>query len=59
MSKIIRSRDEWKRKTIQSNYQLRELRKTHKRHLNKIADLKRDNRKLNQLIEDKKTVTTA
>lgn len=55
MSKILHSRDEWKRKTIQCNYQLREFRKTQKRHQQKIAELKQDNRKLEQLVDEKKS----
>lgn len=59
MSKILRSRDEWKRKTIQCNVELREFRKTQKRHLQKIAELKLDKRELKNLIEAKKTVIPA
>jgi hypothetical protein len=58
MSKIIHSRDEWKRKTIECNYQLREYRKTQKRHLQKIAELKQANRRVKQLFDEKKTVIT-
>ncbi len=54
MSKIILSRDEWKRKTIQCNYQLREFKKTQKRHQKKIAELKQENREMERLIEKKK-----
>lgn len=56
MSKILRSRDEWKRKTIQCHYELREFRKTQKRHQKKIEILKVENRELNRLVEDKKTL---
>ena len=58
LSKIIHSRDEWKRKTLQCNYQLREYRKTQKRHLQKIAELKQENRRVKQLFDEKKTVIT-
>jgi len=54
MSKVLRSRDAWKRTTIVGRYQLREFRKTQKRHLKKIADLKQENRALIQLSEEKK-----
>ena len=47
-SKIIDSRNEWKRKTIQSNYELREFRRTQKRHLKKIETLKQDVLTLNR-----------
>ena len=53
-SKIIDSRNEWKRKTIQSNYELREFRRTQKRHLKKIETLKQDVRLLNQVIKESK-----
>jgi len=56
MSKILHSRDEWKRKTIQCNYELREFRKTQSRHLKKIVELKQQNRDLNRLIKDKKKI---
>lgn len=59
ISKILRSRDEWKRKTIQCHYELREFRKTQKRHQNKIETLKVENRKLNHLVEDKKNAAKA
>jgi len=39
-SKLIRSRDEWKRKAMQRSNELREQRKAHKRHQAKIDELK-------------------
>ncbi len=54
MSKVLRSRDAWKRTTIESRYQLREARKTKKRHLKKIDALEQENRELKQLFEGKK-----
>ena len=54
MSKVLRSRDTWKRTTIKCRYKLRESRKTEKRHLRKIAELKLENRELKQLVEDEK-----
>jgi len=49
MSKIVNSRDEWRNKATE----LREFRKTQKRHLQKIAELKRHNCHLEQLVEEK------
>jgi len=43
ISKILNSRDEWKNKAIERAAELRELRKSQQRHLEKIADLKRQN----------------
>ncbi len=40
MSKIIRSRDEWKRKAVMRANELREFRKTNKHNQDKIAELK-------------------
>lgn len=40
MSKILSSREEWKLKAMQRANELREQRKTQKRHLRKIAELK-------------------
>ena len=54
MSKVLRSRNAWKRETIECRYKLRESRKTEKRHLRKIAELKLENRELKQLVEDEK-----
>lgn len=39
-SKIIQSRDDWKNKASQRANENREYRKTQKRHLKKIAQLK-------------------
>ncbi|WP_420538236.1 hypothetical protein [Methylotuvimicrobium alcaliphilum] len=54
MSKLLNSRDEWKNKATERAAELRELRKTQKRHLKKIAELKRNNCQLEQLVEAKK-----
>lgn len=54
MSKIINSRDEWKNKATERAAELRELRKTQKRHLEKIAELKRNNCQLELLVDEKK-----
>jgi len=56
ISKILNSRDEWKNKAIERAAELRELRKSQQRHLEKIADLKRQNCQLERLVEEKKTI---
>ena len=53
-SKILHSRDEWKNKAIERSAEIREFRKTQKRHLEKIAELKLRNREMEQLIDAKK-----
>jgi len=58
-SKLLNSRDEWKNKATERAAELRELRKTQKRHLAKIAELKRNNGQLELLVEDKKTVPSS
>jgi len=56
LSKILHSRNNWKRTTIECRYEIRELKKTKQRHLNKIAELKLANRELKyQALEVKKT----
>jgi hypothetical protein len=56
LSKIIHSRNNWKRTTIECRYEIREFTKTKQRHLNKIAELKKENRELKlQTLEVKKT----
>ncbi|MCX7108580.1 MAG: hypothetical protein NTX45_00335, partial [Proteobacteria bacterium] len=40
-SKLIRSRDDWKGKAVSRADEIRERRKTEKRHLGKIAELNR------------------
>ncbi|SMG65196.1 hypothetical protein BMETH_3143135275669, partial [methanotrophic bacterial endosymbiont of Bathymodiolus sp.] len=44
LSKILHSRDNWKRTTIECRYEIREFKKTKQRHLKKIAELKQENR---------------
>jgi len=56
ISKILNSRDVWKNKAIERAAELRELRKSQKRHLEKIANLKRQNCQLERLVEEKKTI---
>jgi hypothetical protein len=53
-SKILQSREEWRNKAVQRADEIREFRKTEKRHLEKITHLKLQNRQLKQAIEDKK-----
>ena len=55
LSKIINSRNNWKRTTIECRYAIREFKKTKQRHLKKIAELKKENRELKlQTLEVKK-----
>ena len=54
LSKILHSRDEWKNKAIERSAEIREFRKTQKRHLEKIAALKLCNSGTERLIEAKK-----
>ena len=56
ISKILNSRDEWKTKAIERAAELRELRKSQQRHLEKIADLKRQNCQLELLVEKKNAI---
>lgn len=53
-SKIIQSREEWREKAIERGYQVREFKKNQRRHLEKIAELKRHNRKLIEANTHKK-----
>ena len=53
-SKILQGRDEWKKKAIERGDEIREFRKTQKRHLEKIAQLKSHNREMQKTIEVKK-----
>jgi len=56
LSKVLHSRDNWKRIAIECRYEIREFKKTKQRHLTKIAELKRKNRELKQRpLEVKKT----
>ena len=40
MSKIVKSRDEWKQKAVQRSDKIREYRKSEQRHRDKIVELK-------------------
>lgn len=54
ISKILHGRDEWKKKAIERGDEIREFRKTQKRHLDKIAELKLHNREMKKTIKVKK-----
>ena len=53
-SKILRSRDAWKRKAVQRAEALREQRKAYKRARQSIAQLKAEVRVLEQAVAKKK-----
>jgi len=56
LSKLIRSRDDWRTKAVQRANELREHRKTHKRNRAHIAELKQQLDALQQAAEaDKKS----
>ncbi len=57
-SKVIRSRNEWKRKAGQRANDIRENRKVKKRYQEKITELKAQLSILEQAIEDKKNANT-
>ncbi len=57
LSKVLHSRDNWKRITIECRYEIREFKKTKQRHLKKIAELTQEVRELKQqALEVKKTL---
>ena len=56
ISKVLKGRYGWKNKAVERATELRESRKTEKRHLEKIADLKRQLYQSELLIEEKKTL---
>ena len=53
LSKLSKSRDDWRTKAVQRAYQLRDLRKTEKRHKQKIVELKRESRQLKHATNKK------
>jgi len=53
-SKLLKSRDEWKSKAVERATEIRELKQTKKRHLKKIAELKRQCCQSEWIIEEKK-----
>jgi hypothetical protein len=54
LSKLLKSRDEWKNKAVERATDNRELRKAQRRHQEKIAELKCEKRYLESAIEEKK-----
>jgi len=54
LSKLIKSREDWKRKSIQRASENREYRKQTKRYRKKIAELKAQVRDLKSISTDKK-----
>jgi uncharacterized coiled-coil DUF342 family protein len=57
LSKLIRSRDDWKTKAVQRADESREHRKTIKRYQEQIAEIKRQLNALQQAAEDNKKNT--
>ncbi len=57
LSKLIRSRDDWKTKAVQRANKIREYRKTIKRHQEQIAEIKSHLNALQQAAEDNKKNT--
>jgi uncharacterized coiled-coil DUF342 family protein len=57
LSKLIRSRDDWRKKAVQRADEIREHRKTIKRHQEQIAEAKRQLDLLQQGIEVNKKNT--
>jgi hypothetical protein len=56
LSKVLHSRNNYKRITIESRYKIREFKKTRQRHLKKIAELTQEIHALKQqALEVKKT----
>ena len=54
LSKLIRSRDDWRTKAVRRADENREHRKTIKRHQEQIAEIKRQLNALQQAAEDTK-----
>ena len=54
ISKLIKSRDSWKKKAIQKTYEAKEGRKTKKYYQKKIKEMKEENKKLKEIIEKNK-----
>ena len=57
MSKIIAGREEWKRKANERATEIRVLKKTRKRHEQKIAELKCEVQRLELMVEKKQRIT--
>jgi len=54
IKKVLDSREAWKQKASQRAEELREARKTKRRHLYTIASLKQKNKALHQALDQKK-----
>lgn len=54
LSKLVRSRDEWRTKAVLRASENREFRKADKRHRERIAALEKKNAELSQFVEDLK-----
>ena len=54
IKKVLDSREAWKQKASQRAEELREARKTKRRHLYTIASLKQKNKALQQALDQKK-----
>ena len=52
LSKLVRSRDEWRTKAVLKTSESRELRKSEKRNRERIIALKKQNEELRQRVED-------
>jgi len=57
MSKIVRSREEWRAKAVSRSAENKELRKTHVHNKQKIAELKQQVKALQQVVDDTKKKT--
>ena len=57
LSKLIRSRDDWKTNAVQRANEIREHRKTIKRRQEQIAEIKSHLNALQQAVEDNKKNT--
>lgn len=55
ISKLLGSREEWKNKAVQRGEEIREYRKTKKRHQAQISELKAQIAQLELTTQDKKT----
>jgi len=54
LSKLVRSRDEWRTKAVLRASENREFRKTDKRNRERIAVLEKQNAELSQFVENLK-----
>ena len=54
LSKLVRSRDDWRNKAVLRSTENREYRKADKRNRERIIELKRQNEDLSQLVEELK-----